>query len=105
MERLGSDDAKCAICGLSDPICLEFHHLAGRRYDEEGVMLCRNHHAVLSDAQRDHPSHSPEAVDPLEAFGRFLLGLADLFALLIGKLREIGEALIRMVQTDCGVEP
>lgn len=101
-ERLGTDSPKCAICGLTDPTCLEYHHLSGRRHGDEGVILCRNHHAVLSDAQRDHPTDTGLSGDPWEAFGRFLLGLADLLSLVIAKLKEIGEALIDRARADEG---
>ena len=93
LERLGPDRPRCH-CGEDNPHCLEQHHIAGRAYNDETVIVCRNCHRKLSDRQKDHPKGTGTAPDPLECIGRFLLGLADLFELLIAKLREFGTDLI-----------
>ena len=55
-ERLGVDDTALRIeCGLDDVRCLEAHHIAGRKFDDATVILCRNCHRILSDDQKDHP--------------------------------------------------
>ncbi len=95
LERLGTNTPQCVHCGESDHRCLEAHHIAGRAYDEQTVVMCRNCHRKLSDSQKDHPPKVSEK-DPslLECIGHFLLGLADLFEMLMEKLREFGKALI-----------
>ncbi len=98
MERLGSNSPKCAICGENEPHCLERHHVAGQAFADDTVILCRNCHRKTSDTQKDHPERSKRRPDPLERIGHFLLGIADLFELLIGKLREFGGALIAQAQ-------
>lgn len=94
LERLKTNNPQCVICGETDPRCMEDHHIAGRKNDEQTIITCRNCHRKLSDDQRDHPKQVEFPKDPLEAIGYFLLNLADLFALLIEKLRDFGHALI-----------
>ncbi len=93
-ERLGRNDARCPFCGEADVRCLELHHIAGRKFDDETLPVCRNCHRKLSDMQRDHcpPLHD----DPgwMERLGHLLLGLADLLALAVAKLKEFGKLLI-----------
>ncbi len=93
LERLGTEKPRCH-CGEDNPHCLERHHLAGQAYDDDTVIVCRNCHRKLSDLQKDHPKPSNTAPDLLECIGRFLLGIADLFELLVAKFREFGTALI-----------
>jgi hypothetical protein len=96
LERLGSNNPRCIECGNDDPSCLEKHHIAGRGYDAETVIVCRNCHRTLSDWQKDHPPHRPEQPHDLEIMGRFLIGVADLFELLIRRLKEFGQKLIAL---------
>lgn len=93
-ERIGSRDAICAVCGEDDPHCLERHHIAGSKFDDETVVVCRNCHRKLSDRQKDHPPAIGKRSDPLERIVHFLLGFADLLELIIGKLREFAHELI-----------
>ncbi len=102
LERLGTSNPRCVICGEDDWRCLERHHIAGLRNDDETVIVCRNHHRKLSDAQKDHPDPIGSPPDPLERIAHFLLGIADLFELLIKRLREFAAILIaraRVVRT------
>jgi hypothetical protein len=88
LERLGSNNPSCFICGCDDPLVLELHHIAGRAFDGETVPVCRNCHRILSDAQQDHPPPLSNQPSYLERIGHALLGLADLFELLAKWLRE-----------------
>lgn len=95
LEKLGSSEPRCTHCGEDNWRCLEQHHIAGRVYDESCVILCRNCHRMLSDAQRDHPAPLFDGMPtPFERIGHFLLGLADLLRLLVDKLTEFGLALV-----------
>lgn len=78
IDRLGPE-RRCVLCGESDTRCLERHHLAGQRFGNTLVVVCRNCHRKLSDDQEDHPP--PSAADPplLERLAQWLLGLADFF--------------------------
>ncbi len=94
LERLGMNKLRCKACGESDDRCFDHHHLAGRKNSPFTVLLCKNCHAKLSDHQKDQPKQAKAPSDPIEAIGFFLLGLADLFELLVEKLREFGLHLI-----------
>lgn len=100
LERLGSNDPRCVICGESNWQCLESHHLAGQAYAGETVPVCRNCHRKLSDGQCDHPAKTGESPSQSEVIGRFLLGLADLFELLVEKLAEWGRYLIELAAAN-----
>src|SRR5439155_13562008 len=56
LEKLGTNEPRCGCCGETDWRCFELHHIAGKRFDEATVRLCRNCHAKASDSQRDHPA-------------------------------------------------
>ncbi len=92
-ERLGSNKPRCVICGYDDPLALELHHLAGRAFDDETVLVCRNCHRRLSDWQKDHSLGQAKPESDLEPIRRFLLGLADLFEMLVRRLREFAAKL------------
>jgi hypothetical protein len=94
LERLGTNNPVCVLCGETDWRCLELHHLAGKPFDGALAIVCRNCHRKLSDMQKDHPQPTSTPPDALDRIGHFLLGLADLFALLVAKLREFGEFMI-----------
>lgn len=88
-RRLGTDNPVC-VCGESRWQCMELHHIAGQKYHDDLAIVCRNCHRVLSDQQRDH---LPPSIGD-SSTGRYLLGLADLFAMLAERLKEFGRYLI-----------
>ena len=93
LRRLGSANPSCACCPERDSRCLELHHIAGQKNDPDTVVTtCRNCHRKLSDEQLDHPPDAtPE--DVLQRIAHFLLGLADMLALIVEKLREFSAEL------------
>ena len=93
-QRVGAN-AKCSLCTEHDPRCLELHHIAGRKHHDDLVPVCRNCHRKLSDTQRDH-SPPVDISNPLEVIGHYLLGLADLFAMLAKRMAEFGHELIEL---------
>lgn len=113
-ERLGTDEPQCLLSDETSPYAIELHHVAGREFDEEVIPLSLNHHARVSDAQKDHPAKIDDCVNPLENIGHFLLGLGDLVAIaaedhhdyrlhnflmyLRWKLQEIGTRLIELAR-------
>ena len=98
LERLGMNNPRCVVCGYDDPLALELHHIAGRAHGDELVPVCRNCHRPLSDMQKDHPAAVTTPPSDLECIGHFLLGLADLFELLVKHLREFATKLFGI---DC----
>ena len=99
-ERLGVDAPRCIYCGLDDVRCLEAHHIAGRKFDDATVIVCRNCHRILSNDQKDHPPRIDGAPSLHERAGHFLKGLADLFALLVAKLYEFSDELIEFAKRE-----
>jgi hypothetical protein len=99
LERLGSNNPRCVICGHDDPLALELHHIAGRAFGDEKVPVCRNCHRPLSDYQKDHPLGQAKQPGGVEPIRRFLLGLADLFEMVVKRLREFA---VRLADLDSG---
>lgn len=93
LERLGSNAPYCVICGEDDPACLELHHIAGRKYDDELVCVCRNCHRKLSDPQKDHPRARANPPSFEECLAHFLHGVADLFEILVKRFRALANEL------------
>lgn len=89
-------DAACAICGETDPLLLEVHHVAGFANDPGMVaVLCLNHHRAQSADQRaagiDLDSDHNRTL--LERAVAWLRGLALLFAALTVACREMADRL------------
>ena len=99
LEILGSNHPICVVCGESDWRCLEQHHIAGQAYNDDLSNVCRNCHRKLSNEQKDHPKQIDIPSTTIESIGHFLLGLADLFALLVNSLKEFGNYLIETAKT------
>jgi hypothetical protein len=94
LHKLGTNTPHCATCGNSDWRVIEEHHPDSRKRDKLVVLLCANDHRIVTDNQKDHPP-GINGCDPfLLSVGNFLLGLADLFAVIIERLYEFGETLI-----------
>lgn len=66
-------DATCANCGERRVECLELHHVAGRYFADETVILCANCHRCVSDPAEDQKTPK-EAIPEI----RFLQGWRDL---------------------------
>jgi hypothetical protein len=102
VERLGVDDARCLFCPEDDPRCLEKDHIAGRAHSDDVVILCANCHRRRTDLQKDHPPKQAPQKETMEVIGRFLLGVADFFEMLVGLFRQYGETLIAMAVSLAG---
>jgi hypothetical protein len=94
LHKVGTNTPHCAICGNSDWRVIEEHHPDSRKRDKLVVLLCANDHRIVTDDQKDHPP-GVECCDPLLlSVGNFLLGLADMLAIIIERLYEFGQTLI-----------
>lgn len=98
LEDLMTNEPVCKSCGETHFNVFEKHHIARRRYSDVIVLECKNCHAKLTALQKGHPP--PTGGDPSleEIIGRFLLGLADFFELLIATLRKFGEYLLEQAR-------
>jgi hypothetical protein len=105
LERLGTTNPKCVFCSENNPLALEKHHIAGREFRAEEVIVCRNHHRLLSDWQKDHPKKLYEKPHELEVIAHFLAGLADFFELLVRVLREFIRTLTEKADDNAGNTP
>jgi len=96
LRRLGTQNPCCVACGEASPAVLELHHIAGRKHDDDLSIVCRNCHRKLSDKQRDQnaPVSAPNREDSLSRIGHYLLGLADLLAMIVEALRRFGNWLL-----------
>jgi hypothetical protein len=93
--RLGTDHPMCACCAETNWRCMELHHLEGKEFGKTLIVVCRNCHRKLSDAQKDHtPTQLGPPPTTIESIGQFLQGLADLLLMLAEKLWEFGEYLL-----------
>ncbi len=97
LDRLNDAEPRCVVCGEDDWRTLEDHHIAGRAFDSSTAILCRNCHRKVSDDQKDHLKRISRPPSPPERVAHFLLGLADLFALLVETMRDLARALIASV--------
>ena len=94
LERLGNEQsAMCHSAAATIPWRLELHHIAGAPSMTKMVPVCRNCHRLLSDWQKDHPASVGDPPNDLERIGHSLLGLADMFELLVKWLREFATKL------------
>ena len=93
LRRLHSASPACAGCGETDSRCLERDHIAGVSNDAQTtIILCRNCHRKRTDEQLDHPADArPD--DVLQRIAHFMLGLADMLAIIVEKLREFAATL------------
>jgi hypothetical protein len=99
-EKMGTREPRCPCCPETHFACFEGHHLAGRLYHPFIVWVCVNDHRKLTDMQKDHPMHHPDADPLLQSVAHFLYGLADLLELATvlddggGQLRNFADALL-----------
>ena len=94
LHKLGTNTPRCAACGNSDWRVIEEHHPDSRKRDKLVVLLCANDHRIVTDDQKDHQPGVGDCDPFLLSAGNFLLGLADMFGIIIERLREFGETLI-----------
>lgn len=93
-RRLGTDNPICVLCPCADWRCLELHHIAGQKHHDDLSIVCRNCHKKLSDNQLDHPPVQEQD----SIIGRYLIGLADLLAMIAERLKKFGLFLIEMAE-------
>jgi len=101
-------ESVCAMCGASDPAVLvaprrttlEFHHVAGSANQATvGAVLCRNCHAVATEAQRDAGadlSHA-DGRHAIERLAAALRSLGSFFALLAEACATWADSLAALV--------
>ena len=97
-RRLGTRHPVCHTCGRRDPEhpeIYDLHHVAGKNHHDDVFIECSNCHRMLTDQQKDHvpPGSSPRIGMPA-TIGHYLLGLADMLAMIVEALRKFGKWLL-----------
>jgi hypothetical protein len=105
LERLGTNKPKCVFCNESNPHCLERHHIPGRGFGDEVVIVCRNCHRKLSNSQKGHSSkiNDPPSLD--ERVEHFLDGGADFLVVLADSLRKYARELDERTRSNANGGP
>jgi hypothetical protein len=105
-RRLGTRNPVCISCGKCDPAhpeIYELHHVAGKSQHGDVSVQCANCHRTLSDKQKDHGPPGPsQPSGKLAQIGHYLLGLADMLAMIVEALKTFGAWLISEAR---GAEP
>jgi hypothetical protein len=102
-RRLGTRNPVCAGCGKHDPEhpeIYELHHVAGKSQHGDVSIKCANCHRTLSDLQKDHVPPGSKPTGKTATIGHYLLGLADILAMIVQTLREFGAWLIGEAQRE-----
>ena len=95
LEKLGTDNPNCGMCGAHDWRYIQLHHIGSQKRDDTLALLCANCHCIVTDDQKDHPPFAPTADPFLDKVGHFLLGLADMLKVIVERLYEFGHDLIK----------
>jgi len=100
----GFPDPRCIVCGEKRVWCLELDHLAGQKRDDTCSPLCGNCHAERTFLQSLEPPGGESPTNVFEVIGRWLLGIAEWFELIVDKLWQFGEFLIDLARQGHGGE-
>ena len=104
LRRAGCPDPRCTVCGEGRVWRFELDHLAGQKHDDACSPLCGNCHADRTFLQSLEPSGGEDPKNVFEVIGRWLLGIAEWFELIIEKLYQFGEFLIDLARKGYGGE-
>ncbi|MHB8546478.1 MAG: hypothetical protein ACYDAJ_06900 [Nitrosotalea sp.] len=89
IEEFHSGQGFCIICYHTDPLDLEYHHIAGKNNNDLTVSVCRNCHGRLSRKQRFWPIKWMMKNNPADLKQAFLFrGLSDIFRLKADRIFE-----------------
>jgi hypothetical protein len=100
--RAGFHDPKCVVCVDNCIWRLELDHIASQKHDPTTAPLCGNCHADRTFAQSLEPAGGDNPKNVFEVIGRWLLGIAEWFELIVEKLYEFGEFLIDLAKKGYG---
>ena len=100
----GFADPRRMVCGETRTWRLELDHLAGQKHDDACAPLCCNCHEDRTFMQRLEIKGGESPTNVFEVIGRWLLGIAEWFELIIEKLYEFAEFLIGLARQGYGGE-
>jgi hypothetical protein len=100
----GFSDPRCVVCGESRIWRLELDHIAGQKHDTTCSPLCGNCHADRTFLQSLEPPGGENPTNVFEVIGRWLLGIAQWFELIVDMLWKFGEFLIGLARQGYGGE-
>lgn len=94
LHKLGTNNPRCAICGIGDWRVIEEHHPDTRKRDDLIVLVCANDHRILTHDQKEHATELAGSDPFLSQVGNFLLGLADMLRIIVERMYEFGFELL-----------
>ena len=100
----GFSDPRCVVCGEGRIWRLELDHIAGQKHDTTCSPLCANCHADRTFLQSLEPPGGENPANVFEMIGRWLLGIAEWFELIVEKLYYFAEYLIGLAKQGYGGE-
>jgi hypothetical protein len=100
----GFPDPKCVTCGEAKIWRLQLDHIAGQAHDDTCAPLCCNCHLERTFMQNREPKGGHHLKNVLEVIGRWLLGIAEWFELILEKLYLFGEFLIELAKQGYGAD-
>ena len=103
-QKAGFSEPRCIVCGEDRFWRLEFDHIAGQNHDATSAPLCTNCHADRTFLQSTEPKGGENPKNVLEVIGRWLLGIAEWFELILDTLYLFGEYLIGLARNGYGTD-
>ena len=77
-EAVGTSNFVCVMCGCTDIVTAEGHHIAGKHFDSHVEYFCANCHCRLTDAQKSRPRPTSKDPGPVERAGHYCVGVGDI---------------------------
>jgi hypothetical protein len=100
LERLESNNPICLVCGVADPVCLQWHHpLREKEFTDVRFRACSNDHDRLHELEKDWRAAPARSIQEIAA--HLLFVFADILSLFkrdadefIAYIREIAAELL-----------
>lgn len=95
--QLTSTGGFCVLCGYhTDPLNIQWHHIAGRKHDDVTIPVCLNCHSSLSRMQNGRPMFwYEENLPPELKMALILRGQSDANQLISIQLRQLSDQMIK----------
>jgi hypothetical protein len=78
----------CVVCGHENVVGLTLHHVAGQKYGQQTVPVCRKCLPELKERQQRHPEPRSKSPSETERSAQHMLGQADILDLKAQRIRR-----------------